>query len=71
VIPVVLKYEWDMLSNSYDVMPFLPLFILHMSTFGFRAVIHELPPFVPNEYLFKKNASSGKERWQVFSESVR
>jgi len=71
VIPVVLKYEWDMLSNAYDAIPFLPLFILHMSTFGFRAVIHELAPFVPNEHLFTKDGAKGKERWQVYSETVR
>jgi 1-acyl-sn-glycerol-3-phosphate acyltransferase len=71
VTPVVIKYEGDMLDNSYDVIPFLPFFILHMSSFNFNAVIYELPAFIPNEYLYKKAASTGKERWQVFSESVR
>ena len=71
VTPIVIKYEGDMLNNAYDCIPFLPFFILHMSTFNFKAVIYELPTFIPNEYLFKKAALIGKERWQVFSESVR
>lgn len=71
VTPLVIKYEGDMLDNSYDVIPFLPFFILHMSSFNFKAVIYELPAFIPNEYLYKNAAITGKEKWQVFSESVR
>jgi hypothetical protein len=60
-----------MLNNSYDVIPFFPLFILHMSTFNFKVVIYELPPFVPNQTLFSQCQANGKERWQVFADSVR
>ena len=42
-----------------------------MSTFNFKAVIHELPPFVPNSHLFSKCNETGKERWQIFAESIR
>jgi hypothetical protein len=33
--------------------------------------MYELPPFVPNDYLFKKFASPGKENWEIFAEAVR
>ncbi len=71
VKPVVLKYEFDMMSNTYDVVPFFPLFIMQSCASNFKAVVHDLPPFVPNEYLFKKYAASGKEKWQIYAESVR
>ena len=60
-----------MLNPAYDVIPFFTLITLHMSSFNHKAIIYELPTFVPNAYLFKRSASSGKERWQVFSEAVR
>lgn len=61
VKPIVLRYEYDLMSNTYDIVPFLPLYIMQSCSFGFRAIVHDLPAFVPNEYLFKKYASTGKD----------
>jgi len=53
VQPVVLKYGWGLstLSPAWDVTPFLPLAILHLSLIGYSCEVIELPVFVPNEYL--------------------
>jgi len=76
VTPLVIQYEYGMMSPAYDYCDFLPLFILHMCSIDFKAVIYEFPPFVPNDYLFNHYAKSrkdfeGKERWDVFGSSVR
>lgn len=52
VKPVVLKYIWSNLSPAWEVIPFLPLIILHLSLFDFKCEVVELPTFVPNDYLF-------------------
>ena len=33
--------------------------------------IHFLPPFVPNDYFWKKHADKGKERWQIYAWAIR
>ncbi len=59
------------MSNTYDIVPFFPLYIMQSCCFNFTAVVHDLPPFVPNEFLFNKYASTGKEKWQIYAECVR
>ena len=31
----------------------------------------EMPPFQPNEYLFKTHADKGKSKWEIFAWAVR
>ena len=71
VTPVVLKYEYGMLSPAYDVMPFLPLFILQCCLYDFKCTVNELPPFVPNEYLFNKHTTKGQDKWEIYAECLR
>lgn len=71
VRPIVLKYESPMFHNAYDVIPFLPMFILQSCVTDFTCTVQELPPFIPNDYLFKKFESSGKEKWEIYAEAVR
>ena len=71
VTPVVLKYKSEMFSNSYDVVEFLPMFIMQNCVTDFTCNVLELPPFSPNEYLFRNQASSGKEKWEIYAEAVR
>lgn len=52
VKPVFIRYEYDMLNNAYDVMPFFALFVLQCCCFNYRVTFNELPPFIPNEHLF-------------------
>ena len=33
--------------------------------------LHEMPPFMPNDYLFKTHADKGKEKWEIFAWAVR
>lgn len=30
-----------------------------------------MPPFTPNEYLYKTHGSEGMEKWQIYAEAVR
>jgi hypothetical protein len=30
-----------------------------------------MPPFVPNEYLFKHHGKEGMEKWEVYAEAIR
>jgi len=39
VKPIILKYQFPMLSPCWDGIPFFPLCIMHMSLFDFKCVI--------------------------------
>lgn len=69
--PVVLQYESAGVSPAYDVMPFFPLYILQCCSYNFTCRFTELPPFIPNEYLFKTHGAPGKEQWEVYADAVR
>lgn len=71
VRPVYLKYDYTTVSPAYDVIPFIPLFILQACSFNFTCTFHELPPFIPNEYLYKNHTDKGSEKWEIYAESVR
>lgn len=71
VRPVVIKYSSEKFSLTYDVIPFFALFIMQNCLTNFRCTIYELPPFVPNEFLFKKFQNKGQEKWEIYASSVR
>ena len=73
-----LKYEYNMFSAAYDVIPFVALFILHSCCFGYKVTFNELPPFIPNDYLFTQYAKKIQkpeekplEKWEVYAETIR
>lgn len=71
VRPVFLRYGYTSFNPTYDVMPFLALFILQCCSYNFTVTYHELPPFIPNDYLYKNHADKGSENWEIYAESVR
>jgi len=56
VTPVFIKYKYGTMSPSYDVVPFLSLVMMNLCLFNFSFEVVELPPFLPNDYLFKTHA---------------
>lgn len=60
-----------MFHNAYDIIPFLPMFIMQSCVTDFTCTVQELPPFIPNDYLFKKFESTGKEKWEIYADAVR
>lgn len=44
------------MTQCYDVVPYVPLLIMNLCLFNFCFEVVELPPFLPNEYLFKTHA---------------
>jgi hypothetical protein len=69
--PVVLKYIWSSLSPAWDVIPFMPLMIMQMSLFYVRCDVLELPPMIPNDYLFEHHANKGDEKWEIYAWAMR
>lgn len=59
VKPVVIKYEYGVMSPAFDVIPFFSLIIMQLSVFNIKAVVYELPAFVPNQYLFNTHKDKG------------
>ena len=41
------------MSQAYDILPFFSLVLMNLCLFNFTFDIVELPPFVPNDYLFE------------------
>lgn len=72
VIPQVFKYKTDEgISMSYDILPLLPLLCLLFVNWEYTIKTLELPPFIPNEYLFETHKDKGKERWEIYAWAVR
>jgi lysophosphatidylcholine acyltransferase/lyso-PAF acetyltransferase len=71
VTPVVLKYKSEMFYNAYDIIEYFPMFIMQNCVTDFTCTLLELPPFIPNDYLFCNHATSGKEKWEIYAEAVR
>jgi hypothetical protein len=69
--PIFLKYKFGTVSPAYDVMEFLPLAILNLSTCCFKCELTILPDFEPNEYLFTTHSIQGRERWEVYAWAMR
>jgi hypothetical protein len=36
-----------------------------------HAEVMELPPFIPNYYLFEKHKDKGAEKWEIYAWAVR
>lgn len=68
-----LKYKWTTFSTAFDILDFHELVALTYCRFGtgLQCEVMVLPDFQPNEYLFKKHANKGKDRWEVYAWAVR
>lgn len=53
VRPVVMKFKFGTISQAYDILPFLPLVLMNLCLCNFKIEVIELPPFLPNDYLFE------------------
>lgn len=72
VLPVVLNYKYNDVSPSIDQNFLLPLMMLYFSSFYITDVeVIELPPFMPNDYLFETHKDKGSEKWEIYSWAVR
>ena len=61
-----------MFSPAYDIVSFFPLLFMTFSLFGCATCyVVELPPFVPNDYLYATHANKGKEKWEIYAWAVR
>ena len=69
--PIFLKYKFNTVSPAFDVMEFLPLVILNLSTCFYKCELTVLPDFEPNEYLFETHSDKGSERWEIYAWAVR
>jgi hypothetical protein len=46
------------MSPAYDVAPFIPLVIMTLCMLcDFKIEVLELPPFIPNEYMYQTHAN--------------
>ena len=68
-----MKYGYDGFSSDYAMMDLGPLLILSLSWIwgGFTCDLCTMPDFQPNEYMFKKFADKGKERWMIYAWCLR
>lgn len=66
-----LKYNYRTLSPAFDVVDFLPIYFMTLSTWGGKCVVNVMPDFEPNEYLFRTHADKGKERWEIYAWALR
>lgn len=73
VRPVYLKYTHAGFSTDYSLFDLLPLIILNQCWIGggLKCELGVLPDFQPTEFMFKKYADKGKERWEVYAWCVR
>lgn len=53
---------------SFDSHVFMTCMSTHMPT---RCVVEELPPFLPNDYLFETHKDKGETKWEIFAWAVR
>lgn len=71
VTPIYFKYDVHAFSTAYDCVDFLPLVIMNLCWAGLKCRVNIMPDFEPNEYLFRKHADKGNERWEIFAWAVR
>ena len=60
VKPIFVRYTYGTMSQSYDIVPYLPLCLMNLCLFDFCFEVVELPPFMPNEYLVRNHADKIK-----------
>lgn len=53
VTPVIVKYNYGLMSPAYDVAPYLALAIMTMMVVDIQFEVIQLPTFVPNDYLYQ------------------
>ncbi len=58
ISPVYIKYSYGTMSPCYDVVPYVALSLMNLCLFDFAFEIVELPPFLPNDYLFNTHAQT-------------
>lgn len=44
---------------------------MQFSLFYVRCEVIELPPFIPNDYLFEHHANKGNDKWEIYAWAVR
>lgn len=71
VTPIYFKYPVHGFSSAYEVIDFLPLSIMTLCWACLKCNVNIMPDFEPNDYLFKKHADKGNERWEIFAWAVR
>ena len=73
VTPVVITYNSrDWLKVQWDVINFIELIILTFSSPQISdCFVDELPPFVPNDYLFEHHKDKGESKWEIYAWAVR
>ena len=71
VTPMYLKFPIHGFSSDFGVMDFLPLMFLNLSWMGLKCHVNIMPDFEPNDYLFRKHANRGTERWEIFAWAIR
>ena len=60
VKPIFVRYTYGTMSQSYDIVPYVPLCLMNLCLFDFCFEVVELPPFMPNEYLLRNHADKIK-----------
>ena len=71
--PVVLNYEnHEWMNTAWDCYGFLEHVLLTFSCPHFTmATVIELPPFIPNDYLFETHKDKGDSKWEIYAWAVR
>lgn len=72
VTPMYMRYHsTNGFSTEYAVIDFLPLAFMTLCRSGLKCDVNIMSDFEPTEYLFKKHADKGKDRWEIFAWAVR
>ncbi len=72
IMPLTIKYRWTEFQpcvDSVDESVAVPLWLSTLSPA--IAEVTVMPPFQPNEYLWKTHADKGNEKWEIFAWAVR
>ena len=75
VRPVFMKFNGSIVTPDYT-MGALPLIIFCLSSYCMKVTVNIMPPFQPNDWLFKNHekCESHREttlRWEIFAWAVR
>ena len=60
VTPVFIKYKYGTMSQCYDVVPYIALVLMNLCLCDFSFEVVQLPPFLPNDYLFERHANKAQ-----------
>lgn len=74
VIPVVMSYDNPAYrANAWESLGFKDHLVITLMGFSLwsTCTVHQLPPFMPNEYLFKTHADKGSSEWEIYAWAVR